>query len=92
MIQPIRWRDDTGWEYRCPTCYEYLPLAEPGEFWRPQYSMKRCSACLVEYWAGIKRHTQGRRVATEAERRAAQRKRNRNWMRAYRARLRAAAL
>ena len=44
----IRWRDDTGWELRCPDCAargqhtSYWPLTD--EFW-DRHMMARCRAC-----------------------------------------------
>lgn len=44
----IRWREDTGWELRCPDCMAsrhgttYWPLTD--EFWDKR-NMKRCRAC-----------------------------------------------
>jgi hypothetical protein len=45
---PIRWREDTGWEYRCPECAKanrqcFWPLGP--EFWDRPRGMARCRAC-----------------------------------------------
>lgn len=45
---PIRWRDDTGWEFRCGDCAKagtsrFWPLTE--EFWDRARGMLRCRAC-----------------------------------------------
>ena len=45
----VRWRDDTGWEFKCGYCAEWWPLT--GEFWWKR-SMSRCRACWLEYQKG----------------------------------------
>ena len=45
----IRWREDTGWEFRCSSCAKnastqcYWPLTD--EFWDKRSGMSRCRAC-----------------------------------------------
>lgn len=48
----IRFRKDTGWEFRCESCAtndveRYWPLTL--EFWDPNKGMSRCRACWVDY-------------------------------------------
>lgn len=50
MTAPIRWRDDTGWEYRCDDCAgrrreAFWPLTD--EFWVKERGMARCRACFA---------------------------------------------
>ena len=50
---PVRWRDDTGWEFRCAECASqntpcYWPLTD--EFWDKRAGMGRCRACWLVYW------------------------------------------
>jgi hypothetical protein len=47
-LTPIRWRDDTGWEYRCGDCAAkaidcFWPLTD--EFWDRKRTMRRCRSC-----------------------------------------------
>lgn len=47
-LTPIRWREDTGWEYRCGDCAQkaaecFWPLTE--EFWDRKRTMRRCRSC-----------------------------------------------
>lgn len=48
----VRWREDTGWELRCPDCAKrsdgphYWPLTD--EFWDKNAGMSRCRACQRE--------------------------------------------
>lgn len=47
---PVRWREDVGWELRCPQCSSrkracFWPLTE--EFWDRQRSLTTCRACLL---------------------------------------------
>lgn len=60
---PVRWREDVGWELRCPQCSSrkracFWPLTD--EFWDRARSMQRCRACQRDtdarrerekYWA-----------------------------------------
>jgi hypothetical protein len=48
---PIRYREDTGWEYRCESCVDkhqacFWPLVD--EFWDRKRGMQRCRACFRE--------------------------------------------
>lgn len=52
VLTPIRWREDTGWEYRCGDCKaarraSFWPLTM--EFWAPHKGMLRCRACWKEW-------------------------------------------
>jgi hypothetical protein len=46
---PLRWRPDTGFEYRCEDCAQandrirFWPLDT--EFWNPKRGFRRCRAC-----------------------------------------------
>lgn len=66
---PVRWRDETGWELRCPDCSKrgqanhFWPLTD--EFWNRR-QMQRCLAC-----AAVRRRQRDRaRYWTNAEARA----------------------
>jgi hypothetical protein len=41
---PVRFREDVGFEFRCPTCRTFWPLSR--EFWYPRRGMRRCLACI----------------------------------------------
>ena len=71
----IRYRADTGWEYRCEQCALskiqcYWPLTL--EFWNPDKGMTRCRACWNQYTRTrrMKRRPQGELVAETNRRRA----------------------
>lgn len=54
----VRWRDDVGWELRCPRCVErkvacFWPLTD--EFW-DRRRMSRCRACEKARQRDQKRH------------------------------------
>lgn len=51
--QPVRYREDTGFEYRCPTCEQWWPLTL--EHWQPANGMARCRACWRAYHAALER-------------------------------------
>lgn len=80
MKSGIRWRDDTGWEFRCNDCAKsaqttaYWPLYPPNLFWDRHKGMVRCKAC----W----RIHERRRMA-ELYRTRPQHERRRDWQRAY---------
>jgi hypothetical protein len=49
---PVRWRDETGWEYRCSNCVSrggttsWWPLTD--EYWIKSAGMTRCRACWLD--------------------------------------------
>ena len=64
---PIRWREDTGWEYRCDGCASrgmarFWPL-DDDEAWDKKRGMKRCRAC----WRALDRRTSRERHASSEE-------------------------
>lgn len=76
----VRWRDDTGWEYRCESCatahrQQFWPLTR--EFWDPSRGMQRCRACFAEAQARAAREryrsSEAYREAIKAKRREARR-------------------
>jgi hypothetical protein len=83
-----RYRPDTGYEGKCNSCVDWWPLTD--EFWYPRQGMARCRACINETQARGARRSRAYRVERPALLAAARRKRNREWMRAKRARARAA--
>src|SRR5690349_12611752 len=89
----IRWRDDTGWELRCPDCSAngrtsvYWPLTE--EFWDKRV-MTRCRAChavLRRKWERHEYEKRGSRyvarMAYAAEYRQLARRVHRRYMNDY---------
>lgn len=72
----VRWREDTGWEFRCEDCSararagSFWPL--DFDFWDPRAGMQRCRAC----WAA---HVRRRRL----ERDLAQPGYSQRWQRRY---------
>lgn len=54
MTAPIRWRVETGFEFRCESCVQrggttvFWPLTD--EFWTPRHGMTKCRACQLDYW------------------------------------------
>lgn len=67
---PVRWRADSGWEYRCESCVakggatSWWPLAD--EFWDKRAGMLRCRACWLDKWR--RDDTARRRANPEATR------------------------
>ena len=69
IATPIRWREDTGWEYRCGSCValdeaSFWPLTD--EFWDKKRGMLRCRAC----WRALDRQASRQRHASSEEIRA----------------------
>ncbi len=54
----FRWREDVGFERRCPHCAEWWPITL--EFWDKKWT-KRCRGCILEW----KRINQNNRYKTE---------------------------
>jgi hypothetical protein len=83
-VTGCRFRGDVGYEGRCNACAEWWPLTD--EFWYPRQGMARCRACIND---GQTRRARRARLS-QAEQPAllvdARRRRNREWMRAKRAR------
>lgn len=51
-MSAVRWREDTGWEFRCDDCTgreerRFWPLTD--EFWDKGRGMSRCRACWRAY-------------------------------------------
>lgn len=57
-MREFRFRDDVGFERRCPACRDWWPVTL--EFWEKRWTT-RCRAC-IKAW---KRENQNRRYATE---------------------------
>lgn len=76
---PIRWREDTGWEFRCGDCAQkeearFWPLTD--EFWDKRRGMLRCRAC----WRDLDRRVSRERHASSEE----VRERKRRYSKRYR--------
>lgn len=74
---PVRWRDDTGWELRCPDCAKrggqcFWPLTD--EFWQKRAGMQRCRACMNARDARLHRQAYARNVPLRERRREYNRK------------------
>lgn len=65
---PVRYREDTGWEYRCALCAEWWPLDLT--HWRPKSGMARCAACWRAYFAAKERGRSAVEAVAEAKREA----------------------
>lgn len=65
---PIRYRPDTGWEYRCALCSEWWPIDL--NHWVPKHGMARCAACWRAYFAAKERGRTSVEAIAEAKREA----------------------
>ena len=77
-----------GYEGKCNACAEWWPLTE--EFWYARQGMARCRACINEAQTRGARRERASVIELQAIRRAERLRYRREWMRAYRARERAA--
>ena len=59
-MSDFRFREDTGWERRCPECADWWPITV--EYWDKRWHT-RCKAC-IRAW---KRANQNRRYALETD-------------------------
>lgn len=85
VVTPVRWREDTGWEFRCGDCAKaqdacFWPLAD--EFWDKARGMVRCRACWRaldrrasrESYARLSPEAKAEKVAARRRYRSANRK------------------
>ena len=88
-LTPIRWRDDTGWEYRCGDCADrnrecFWPLTD--EFWDRKRTMRRCRSCQAALDARRARERYHRSTTVQERKREASRRYHRATRQAQRIR------